>query len=44
VDFEAVDEKAMCITPVPGGVGPMTIVMMLRNVLDAYSAQVSQPK
>jgi len=41
VDFEAVKEKAMCITPVPGGVGPMTIAMMLRNVLDAYSAQVS---
>jgi len=41
VDFEAVKEKVMCITPVPGGVGPMTITMLLRNVLDAYKAQVS---
>ena len=41
VDFEAVKEKAKCITPVPGGVGPMTIAMLLRNVVDAYSAQLS---
>lgn len=41
VDFEAVKEKALCITPVPGGVGPMTIAMLLRNVLDAYSEQMS---
>ncbi|MEL6673609.1 MAG: bifunctional 5,10-methylenetetrahydrofolate dehydrogenase/5,10-methenyltetrahydrofolate cyclohydrolase [Bacteroidota bacterium] len=36
VDFEAVKEKASFITPVPGGVGPMTIAMLLRNTLDAY--------
>jgi len=42
VDFENVKEKALCITPVPGGVGPMTITMLLQNVLDAYSAQVSK--
>jgi methylenetetrahydrofolate dehydrogenase (NADP+)/methenyltetrahydrofolate cyclohydrolase len=42
VDFENVKEKARCITPVPGGVGPMTITMLLQNVLDAYSAQVSK--
>ena len=41
VDFEKVKEKAMCVTPVPGGVGPMTITMLLQNVLDAYSTQVS---
>ncbi|MDF1538434.1 MAG: bifunctional 5,10-methylenetetrahydrofolate dehydrogenase/5,10-methenyltetrahydrofolate cyclohydrolase [Candidatus Thorarchaeota archaeon] len=41
VDFEAVKGKAKCVTPVPGGVGPMTIAMLLRNVLDAYSAQIS---
>ncbi len=35
VDFEAVKEKAGWITPVPGGVGPMTIAMLLRNTLTA---------
>jgi methylenetetrahydrofolate dehydrogenase (NADP+)/methenyltetrahydrofolate cyclohydrolase len=42
VDFESVKKKAMCVTPVPGGVGPMTITLLLRNVLDAYSAQVAK--
>lgn len=32
VDFDAVKEKASFITPVPGGVGPMTIAMLLKNV------------
>ena len=41
VDFEKVKAKALCITPVPGGVGPMTITMLLQNVLDAFTAQVS---
>ncbi|MGY5853160.1 MAG: bifunctional 5,10-methylenetetrahydrofolate dehydrogenase/5,10-methenyltetrahydrofolate cyclohydrolase [Candidatus Thorarchaeota archaeon] len=41
VDFEAVKEKAMCVTPVPGGVGPMTITMLLKNVIAAFTAQVS---
>ena len=31
VDFENVKEKASCITPVPGGVGPMTITMLMYN-------------
>lgn len=35
VDFEAVKEVASAITPVPGGVGPMTIAMLLRNTLTA---------
>lgn len=35
VDFETVSEKAGAITPVPGGVGPMTIAMMLRNTYHA---------
>lgn len=35
VDFEAVAKKARAITPVPGGVGPMTIAMLLRNTVDA---------
>jgi len=35
VDFEAVQEVASAITPVPGGVGPMTITMLLYNTLEA---------
>jgi methylenetetrahydrofolate dehydrogenase (NADP+)/methenyltetrahydrofolate cyclohydrolase len=35
VDFDAVSEKAEAITPVPGGVGPMTIAMLLVNTLTA---------
>ena len=35
VDFDAVSEKAEAITPVPGGVGPMTIAMLLHNTLAA---------
>lgn len=35
VDFEAVKEKASMITPVPGGVGPMTITMLLFNTVDS---------
>ncbi len=34
VDFESVKEKAGWITPVPGGVGPMTIVMLLKNTVE----------
>ncbi len=36
IDFEDVKEKALAITPVPGGVGPMTIAMLLSNTVDAY--------
>ncbi|MCD6547943.1 MAG: bifunctional methylenetetrahydrofolate dehydrogenase/methenyltetrahydrofolate cyclohydrolase FolD [Thermodesulfobacterium sp.] len=35
VDFENVKEKAKAITPVPGGVGPMTITMLMKNTLEA---------
>jgi methylenetetrahydrofolate dehydrogenase (NADP+)/methenyltetrahydrofolate cyclohydrolase len=35
VDFEAVATKAEAITPVPGGIGPMTIAMLLNNTLEA---------
>jgi methylenetetrahydrofolate dehydrogenase (NADP+)/methenyltetrahydrofolate cyclohydrolase len=35
VDFEAVSQLASAITPVPGGVGPMTITMLLHNTLEA---------
>lgn len=36
VKFEEACEKAAAVTPVPGGVGPMTICMLLRNTLDSY--------
>lgn len=39
VDFEQVKEKASAITPVPGGVGPMTIAMLMRNTLTAAKRQ-----
>jgi methylenetetrahydrofolate dehydrogenase (NADP+)/methenyltetrahydrofolate cyclohydrolase len=39
VDFEAVSEKAAAITPVPGGVGPMTIAMLLSNTVRAARLQ-----
>ncbi|HEY3277299.1 MAG TPA: hypothetical protein VGJ94_12135 [Syntrophorhabdaceae bacterium] len=35
MDFEGVAEKASAITPVPGGVGPMTITMLMLNTLNA---------
>ena len=39
VDFEACKNKAGYITPVPGGVGPMTIAMLMQNTLTAAKAQ-----
>lgn len=40
VDFDTAKERASFITPVPGGVGPMTIAMLLRNTLQAARGQV----
>ena len=37
VDYEGVSKKASHITPVPGGIGPMTIAMLLKNTLQAYN-------
>ena len=42
VDFEAVSEVASYITPVPGGVGPMTITMLLENTLTAARKQIGK--
>ena len=39
VDFAEVEKIASCITPVPGGVGPMTIAMLLRNTITAAKLQ-----
>jgi methylenetetrahydrofolate dehydrogenase (NADP+)/methenyltetrahydrofolate cyclohydrolase len=40
VDFAGVSEVASAITPVPGGVGPMTITMLLANTLEAAEREV----
>ena len=40
VDFDEVREVASWITPVPGGVGPMTIAMLLSNTVDAFTASL----
>lgn len=39
VDFDAVEPKASYITPVPGGVGPMTITMLLQNTIECFVAR-----
>ncbi len=43
VDFEAVKEKASFITPVPGGVGPMTITMLMKNTLESAKMWAGLP-
>lgn len=40
VDTEAVEKTARCITPVPGGVGPMTICCLLENVIECFERRV----
>lgn len=42
VDFASVEPKASLITPVPGGVGPMTIAMLMHNTVRACQQQVSK--
>ena len=42
VDFENVEKKASFITPVPGGVGPMTISMLMQNTLTSYKLKVKR--
>ena len=44
VDFENVKEVASYITPVPGGVGPMTVAMLSKNLLHAYNLRNSKKK
>jgi len=43
VDFDSVSEKAAAITPVPGGVGPMTITMLMKNTLEAAKLWAGLP-
>ena len=44
VDFETAKEQASWISPVPGGVGPMTVAMLLKNTLIASSMNISDEK
>jgi methylenetetrahydrofolate dehydrogenase (NADP+) / methenyltetrahydrofolate cyclohydrolase len=44
VDFEGVSQVAGAITPVPGGVGPMTVTMLLQNTLEAARARRGLPR
>jgi len=41
VDFASVSPRASLITPVPGGVGPLTVAMLLKNTLVAYKARIA---
>jgi len=43
VDFDEVSKVASAITPVPGGVGPMTVAMLLSNTFDAFQSQLKAP-
>lgn len=40
VDFASVSPRAALITPVPGGVGPLTVAMLLKNTLSSYKARI----
>ncbi|MBP9853913.1 MAG: bifunctional 5,10-methylenetetrahydrofolate dehydrogenase/5,10-methenyltetrahydrofolate cyclohydrolase [Candidatus Omnitrophica bacterium] len=40
VDFESAQERASFITPVPGGVGPVTVVMFMKNGIEAFKMQL----
>ena len=42
VDFQNVQKMVKAITPVPGGVGPMTVASLFQNLLEAYSLQTKQ--
>ena len=42
MDFEAACEKVAAITPVPGGVGPVTVAMCMRNTLRLYRTYLAR--
>ena len=42
MDFNSVKNKVKYITPVPGGVGPMTVAMLAKNILMAYNMQIDR--
>jgi 5,10-methylene-tetrahydrofolate dehydrogenase/methenyl tetrahydrofolate cyclohydrolase len=39
VEFETAEKRASWITPVPGGVGPLTVTMLMRNLVEATKLQ-----
>jgi methylenetetrahydrofolate dehydrogenase (NADP+)/methenyltetrahydrofolate cyclohydrolase len=43
VDFESANGRAGLLTPVPGGIGLMTVAMLLRNTVQAFDAQNRRP-
>jgi methylenetetrahydrofolate dehydrogenase (NADP+)/methenyltetrahydrofolate cyclohydrolase len=43
VQFDAARERAGWITPVPGGVGPMTVAMLMHNTLEAFFRRSARP-
>jgi methylenetetrahydrofolate dehydrogenase (NADP+)/methenyltetrahydrofolate cyclohydrolase len=43
VGFAAASKRASWITPVPGGVGPMTVATLMQNTLEAAEASVASP-
>jgi methylenetetrahydrofolate dehydrogenase (NADP+)/methenyltetrahydrofolate cyclohydrolase len=43
VEFEPARERAAWITPVPGGVGPMTVAMLMHNTLEAAKMREREP-
>jgi methylenetetrahydrofolate dehydrogenase (NADP+)/methenyltetrahydrofolate cyclohydrolase len=43
-DFDAIKEKAKAITPVPGGVGPMTITILMMNTVRAAERRAAKKK
>ncbi|MFH1854745.1 MAG: bifunctional 5,10-methylenetetrahydrofolate dehydrogenase/5,10-methenyltetrahydrofolate cyclohydrolase [Candidatus Omnitrophota bacterium] len=44
VEFDRAQEKASHITPVPGGVGPLTVAMLMKNVVEAYKIQKTEDR
>ena len=40
VEFDGASQRACCITPVPGGVGPLTVTMLMRNLVEAAKIQI----
>lgn len=42
VEFDVAKQRAAAISPVPGGVGPMTIAMLMKNTIDAFCAHIAQ--
>lgn len=44
VEFDKAQEKASYITPVPGGVGPLTVAMLMKNLVEAFKIQITEDR